>query len=92
MTETIEVKIDEQIAEVLLNRPAVFNAFDLDMIGSFTDNLISLATDSMVQGVVISGKGKAFCAGGDLKWAHGFQRPFTDWPDVSTKQSQRFVV
>jgi len=72
MTETIEVKIDEQIAEVLLNRPAVFNAFDLDMIGSFTDNLISLATDSMVQGVVISGKGKAFCAGGDLKWAHGF--------------------
>jgi 2-(1,2-epoxy-1,2-dihydrophenyl)acetyl-CoA isomerase len=72
MVQTIEVEIDEQIAKVLLNRPEVFNAFDLDMIEHLSDHLIALAVDDDVRGIVISGKGKAFCAGGDLKWAHGF--------------------
>jgi len=74
MAEKVEVKIDEQIAKVFLNRPEVFNAFDIDMIGTFADHIISLAVDDTVKGIVISGKGKAFCAGGDLKWAHDFSR------------------
>jgi 2-(1,2-epoxy-1,2-dihydrophenyl)acetyl-CoA isomerase len=74
MAETIEVKLDGQIAKVLLDRPEVFNAFDLDMIERLADHLITLAVDTTIRGIVISGEGKAFCAGGDLKWAIDFPK------------------
>ncbi len=72
MAEKVQIRIDGQIATVLLNRPDVFNAFDLEMIESFAGSLITLAVDDAVRGLVISGGGRAFCAGGDLRWAHSF--------------------
>jgi 2-(1,2-epoxy-1,2-dihydrophenyl)acetyl-CoA isomerase len=72
MTEPIRLRKDGGIAEVLLNRPAAFNAFNLDMIELFAKYLISLAMDDSVSVIIISGEGKAFCAGGDLKWALNF--------------------
>src|SRR3972149_5408512 len=72
MTESIELRKDGAIAEVLLNRPETFNAFDLDMVELFSKCLIHFAGDDAVSVVVISGKGKAFCAGGDLKWVSSF--------------------
>jgi 2-(1,2-epoxy-1,2-dihydrophenyl)acetyl-CoA isomerase len=72
MTEPIRVRKDKGIVEVLLNRPKAFNAFDLDMIESLEKCLISLAMDDSVSVLIISGEGKAFCAGGDLKWAIDF--------------------
>lgn len=68
MAENIAVKRDKEIVSVFLNRPASFNAFDFDTIDCFSSLLVTLAADSTVRGVVISGEGKAFCAGGDLKW------------------------
>ena len=72
MVETVCVELERQIATVLLNRPETFNAFDLDMIELFASRLTALAADNSVRGIVISGAGKAFCAGGDLRWAHSF--------------------
>jgi 2-(1,2-epoxy-1,2-dihydrophenyl)acetyl-CoA isomerase len=72
MTEPIKLKKDEGIVEVLLSRPEAFNAFNLDMIELLEKYLISLAMDDSVSVLVISGEGKAFCAGGDLKWALDF--------------------
>jgi 2-(1,2-epoxy-1,2-dihydrophenyl)acetyl-CoA isomerase len=73
MAESILLeKKDDGIARVLLHRPAAFNAFDLNMIELLAQRLISLAMDDTVSALVISGEGKAFCAGGDLKWALGF--------------------
>jgi len=68
MAENVVVKRDKEIAVVSLNRPAFFNAFDFDTISSFSSLLLTLAVDDSVRGVVISGEGKAFCAGGDVKW------------------------
>ena len=59
------------IALLTLNRPKAYNAFNLDMVQLVADTLIELALDPDVTGVVISGEGKAFCAGGDLKWISG---------------------
>ncbi|WXG39626.1 MAG: enoyl-CoA hydratase-related protein [Candidatus Freyarchaeum deiterrae] len=73
MVATVKVRREDDIAVVLLNRPEKLNSFDLDMIGQFANQLISLAADDEVRGVVISGEGKGFCAGGDLKW-------FLDYP------------
>ncbi|MCL4426704.1 MAG: enoyl-CoA hydratase-related protein [Firmicutes bacterium] len=72
MAETIRVRLDGQIATVLLNRPEAFNAFDLEMIERLANHLMALAVDDTVRGIVISGEGKGFCAGGDLKWAVGY--------------------
>jgi 2-(1,2-epoxy-1,2-dihydrophenyl)acetyl-CoA isomerase len=69
MSESIELTRDGQIGVVLLNRPHVLNAFDLDMLKEFLAGMMSFATDDAVRGVVLSGKGRAFCAGADLKMA-----------------------
>jgi len=69
MTDTVKVEIKGDIVVVMLNRSEAFNAFDMSTVASLTDVLVALAADSSVRGVVISGSGKAFCAGGDLKWA-----------------------
>ncbi|NUQ83877.1 MAG: enoyl-CoA hydratase/isomerase family protein [Anaerolineales bacterium] len=58
----------ESILEITLNRPETYNAFDLDMMVMLGDALASAATDESIKGVMITGAGKAFCAGGDLKW------------------------
>jgi 2-(1,2-epoxy-1,2-dihydrophenyl)acetyl-CoA isomerase len=71
MANTIHLEEKEGVAMVYLNRPEAYNAFDLDMVQRLAETLISLALDRDIAGVVISGKGKAFCAGGDLRWVKG---------------------
>ncbi|HAA03645.1 MAG TPA: enoyl-CoA hydratase [Syntrophobacteraceae bacterium] len=72
MAEWVLVEKTDGIVTALLNRPEAYNAFNMDLMESFASNLITLAADENVRGVVISGEGKAFCAGGDLKWALAF--------------------
>lgn len=59
--------------EIRLNRPEAYNAFDYNMIQNLSDHLIRISIDTHVRGVVLSGEGKAFCTGGDLKWVTGFE-------------------
>jgi 2-(1,2-epoxy-1,2-dihydrophenyl)acetyl-CoA isomerase len=56
------------VLEIALNRPEAFNALNLGMMEGLGETLSTAAADRSIQGVVITGKGKAFCAGGDLKW------------------------
>ena len=72
MSVPVTITQDEGIAKVILNRPAVFNAFDYDMVEHFARHVVMLAVDDNVRGVVISGEGKGFCAGGDIKWVSEF--------------------
>jgi len=72
MSDFIAMTQDEGIAKLILNRPAVFNAFDHDMVEHFARHVVMLAVDDNVRGVVISGEGKGFCAGGDLGWISEF--------------------
>ncbi len=71
MSELVKVNVNERIAEVVLNRPKAYNAFNLEMVELLANRLIYLAADNDVLAVVITGEGKAFCAGGDLKWVLG---------------------
>jgi len=67
MSQPILTQQHGYILEIALNRPEVFNAFDLETIMMLSDVLASAATDEAIRGALITGKGKAFCAGGDLK-------------------------
>jgi 2-(1,2-epoxy-1,2-dihydrophenyl)acetyl-CoA isomerase len=72
MNESLKVTHDAEIACVGLNRPQAYNAIDQDLVNRLAAELMALASDPEVRGVVITGYGKAFCAGGDLKFFLGF--------------------
>ncbi|MFH1885079.1 MAG: enoyl-CoA hydratase-related protein [Pseudomonadota bacterium] len=69
MEPKVEIVEHGTLREVALNRPGAYNAFDLPTITLLAGTLADLAADPTCEGVLISGRGKAFCAGGDLKWA-----------------------
>lgn len=55
-------------AWLTLNRPAVMNAFTPEMIEDIDDALDAIESDDAVQALVITGSGRAFCAGGDIEF------------------------
>lgn len=54
------------VREIKLNRPEVFNSFNKAMAMALQNELDLCASDDSVRAVVITGEGKAFCAGQDL--------------------------
>ena len=56
----------ENIAVLFLNRPNQLNAFTFSMMEEIISALNSLEADDSVHAVIITGKGRAFCAGADL--------------------------
>ena len=63
---TIRYEIAEGVATVTLDRPEVFNAFNDTMSAEVLAALKAASRDAAVRCVVITGAGKAFCAGQDL--------------------------
>jgi len=59
----------EAVATITLNRPEKFNAIDLLMCEELRARLTEAAQDPCVRAVILTGNGKAFCAGGDLRFA-----------------------
>ncbi len=51
-----------------LNRPALHNAFDAELIDQLTVAVVAAGADPAVRVLVIGGRGPSFCAGGDLHW------------------------
>lgn len=49
-----------------LNRPSVFNSFNQSMAFELQNELDACASDETVRAIIITGEGKAFCAGQDL--------------------------
>lgn len=67
MTDPVVTQTHGNILEISLNRPEAYNALNLDMMKMLGEILAHAATDSNVKGVLLTGQGKAFCSGGDLK-------------------------
>jgi 2-(1,2-epoxy-1,2-dihydrophenyl)acetyl-CoA isomerase len=68
MDEPVRTQKVESVLEITLQRPEAFNALNLQMIQQLGEVLAAAAKDDSVRGVLLTGQGKAFCAGGDLKW------------------------
>lgn len=65
-TERVTVTIDGGVADVRLNRPEKMNALDPAMFTALARTGEALAADRSVRAVVLSGEGRAFCAGLDF--------------------------
>ncbi|MDY0409609.1 enoyl-CoA hydratase-related protein [Virgibacillus soli] len=64
--ETIKLVEDEGIATIVLNRAKQYHAFTPTMNKEIIAMLQALDRDEMIRAIVITGSGKAFCAGEDL--------------------------
>lgn len=64
---SIEIKIENKIAFITLNRPEVFNSFNQEMALRLQNTLDDCETNDEIRAIVLTGNGKAFCAGQDLK-------------------------
>ncbi|MEQ8909801.1 MAG: enoyl-CoA hydratase-related protein [Vicingaceae bacterium] len=65
--QTIYYKKENGIARITLNRPKAYNSFNREMAFALQEALDDCQADKSVRVVVLSGEGKAFCAGQDLK-------------------------
>lgn len=69
MFKNLLLDINNGVATLTLNRPDVFNAFNDEMSYELQDALKQIDKDKSVRVVVLTGAGKAFCSGQDLKAA-----------------------
>ena len=65
--ETITLKRDGAVATITLNRPDAFNALSMALGRELFHAALDVDEDAGVRCVVLTGTGKAFCAGGDVK-------------------------
>jgi len=71
--KNITLKEEDGVATITLNRTTSFNAFNLEMAKELVDVIEKCAKNVRIKVLIITGAGKAFCSGGDLKAAK-------EWP------------
>uniref|UniRef100_UPI00261825B5 enoyl-CoA hydratase/isomerase family protein n=1 Tax=uncultured Rhizobium sp. TaxID=155567 RepID=UPI00261825B5 len=71
---TVRIDIEEHVAILTVSRPEKRNALDLDMLKALTDAADEVEANGQIRAAVLTGEGKGFSAGGDIK-AWGGMRP-----------------
>jgi methylglutaconyl-CoA hydratase len=66
--QTVSLTLSKKVARVTFNRPEVHNAFNFAMIEELAEIFELLEKDESVRVIVLTGKGKSFCAGADINW------------------------
>ena len=64
--ETVRYEVDETILTITLNRPDKLNAFTTQMLHEMIDAFDRADKDDAIRAVIVTGAGRAFCAGADL--------------------------
>ncbi|MBW9062957.1 enoyl-CoA hydratase/isomerase family protein [Rhizobium herbae] len=63
----IKIAVDDAVAVLTVARPEKLNAFDIDMLKALSAACDTVEADGSVRVVILTGEGKAFSAGGDIK-------------------------
>ncbi|WP_153462661.1 MULTISPECIES: enoyl-CoA hydratase/isomerase family protein [Sediminibacillus] len=71
--QLIETTITEGIGHIRLNDPQRRNCLSLELMKQLTDQLSEWESDDRVKLIVLTGKGKSFCAGGDIRAMQNLQ-------------------
>ena len=66
MSDRVSVRIEDHVADVRLDRADKMNALDAAMFDALVETGLELASEPQVRAVVLSGEGRAFCAGLDF--------------------------
>ena len=82
--DRVVTAVDEAVTTITLNRPQRLNALDTLTLAALDEAFARAAADPAVRAIIVTGAGRAFCAGADVKeWASGAtggpDRPTDDW-------------
>jgi 2-(1,2-epoxy-1,2-dihydrophenyl)acetyl-CoA isomerase len=88
MAETVALERRGGVLRVVLDRAASLNAFDARLAADLRDALAVAAGDDAVRAVVLTGAGRAFSSGADLK--AGFEQDPAGHPDLGTALRERY--
>lgn len=66
--ECLSMERDAKVLTVALNRPQALNAINAELHTELSQIFADIAQDAETEAVLLTGKGRAFCAGGDIKW------------------------
>lgn len=66
-TQDLQANLDEGVLTLTMNRPEARNALSRSMLDALAKQLAAAELDSEVKCIVLTGAGKGFCAGGDVK-------------------------
>ncbi len=85
MTDGLRVAVDGSVATLTLDRPAALNALTIPLKTALLGALRDLADDRAVRAVILTGEGRAFCAGQDLA-----ERDDPDAPPLDVELRERY--
>ena len=93
MNETthLKVKLDNHILNITLDRPEASNAFHLPMIEELVATLDWADQNNNVRVIIITGAGKHFCAGGDIKAMANKEEMFAGESDELRRRYQHGI-
>ena len=82
---------NDHIAKITLNRPESSNALDEEMIEELTSALTDLDIDNNIRCILLTGAGKHFCAGGDVKKMLNKEGMFAGEPNELRERYKRGI-
>jgi len=85
VTDGLRTSIADGVATLTLDRPAALNALTIGVKVALLDALRQIAADRSVRAVILTGAGRAFCAGQDLA-----ERRLPDAPPLDEELRQRY--
>jgi enoyl-CoA hydratase len=88
----VVVELREGVATITLNRPERLNAIDNEMHQTLEELFVELDKDSRIRAIVITGAGKAFCSGGDVRDMDGQQKGLHQRRDFAPTRHGRHLL
>jgi enoyl-CoA hydratase/carnithine racemase len=64
---TVSIRIEDHVAIMTVSRPEKLNALDLEMLKALSDAADEVESNAEVRAAILTGEGKGFSAGGDIK-------------------------
>jgi len=90
--QAILFEIEDYVATITLNRPERMNSFSDELLSEWADAIIRCQDDDDVRAVIVTGAGRAFCAGADLRATGEGDVLMQDYGPGERRNSLRYSV
>ncbi|MFC0272516.1 enoyl-CoA hydratase/isomerase family protein [Metabacillus herbersteinensis] len=93
MGNLVEIEVKDRIGHIRLNRPYKLNALSRELVEEVIQSLNSLSRDEEIMVIILSGEGKAFCAGGDIAAMKNLNDAYevAKWIDFVSDLSKKMI-